>query len=473
MKRFNVSRILLITGLLLAISTTVAGAEQVLLGFSQTDDVSAAVTDLGGSTVKLYQRLKIALVELPEGQLQNVKVKKGVRFAESNASTYQLATIMPWNIEKVSAPLVWQSNIDGRNVRVAVMDTGIDAAHRDLAVDLLSYTALGIDGDALVDVNGHGTHVAGIVAALDNETGVWGVAPAARLFSIKVLNDDGSGTVSALIDGLQWAIDNNIQIVNISLGTKKDSQALREAVEDADDQGLLLVAAAGNAGNNGANNDSVQFPAAYAPVIAVGALDRYDVRATLSATGPALDIMAPGIDIISTWTGVNAYRAGSGTSCAAPHVSGTAALVWAVNPFWTNRQVREQILNSAVPVGDGNPIRYGRGRVDAAAAVGLVSAPTVAGEIAASASTEPSKSGVTINVRAAAGGQALSGAVIALTVRTPSGASFAVNGYTDDNGLAVFAWHIRTQDGKGTYNVRAQVDKAGYVGTVATVSFAN
>lgn len=447
-------------------------AERVLLGYEQFDEVASALSAVNGQQLKHFSRIRVVLAELPEGKITDLKQNKGIRYAESDAYTRASQTIMPWNITHINAPLVWQQT-NGRQVRVAVLDTGIDAAHRDLMVDLTkSYTATGITGSALSDVNGHGTHVAGIIAALDNETGVWGVAPAARLYSVKVLDDTGAGTVSDLIDGIQWAIQNGMQIVNISLGTKKESQALREAVEDAYDAGLLLIAAAGNGGNKPGQSDNIEYPAAYASVMAVGAVDRYDIRASFSATGAALDIVAPGVDIVSTWTGGNAYRSISGTSAAAPHVSGVAALIWAYNSTWNNRQVREQILATTRPVGDGDPFRYGRGRVDAAAAIGSPNQqPIPMGNITANAQVQRLEKDMQIIISAWADGVVLSGAVVTLTVRTPVGSNYSVNGYTDETGVARFSMRIRPKDGTGTFTIRAQVDKAGCVGAVTTTEF--
>lgn len=470
MHRIKIIGIMVLACLL--VTAMPVAAEQVLLGYEQYDEVAPALAAVKGEQLKHFSRIRAVLAELPEGKLADLKQKKGIRFAENDAPTRSLQTYMPWNITHINSPLVWEQT-DGRQVRVAVLDTGIDAAHRDLMVDLTkSYTAIGIEGSALNDIYGHGTHVAGIIAALDNDTGVWGVAPAARLYSVKVLDDYGIGTVSALIDGIQWAVENNIQILNISLGTKKESQALREAVEDAYDAGLLLVAAAGNGGNKPGQSDNVEYPAAYAPVIAVGAVDYYDIRASFSATGSALEIMAPGVDIVSTWTGGNAYRSISGTSAAAPHVSGVAALVWAYNSSWNNRQVREQILATATPVGDGNPFRYGRGRVDAAAAIGAPGQPpAVMGNITAFVQTQRLDKDIQITVNASINGAALSGGIVTLTVRTPVGTNYVVKGYTDDTGLARFKMRVKPKDGTGVFTARAQVEKAGCVGAVTIAEF--
>jgi len=482
--RFRKAFILLLSMWLLLSSGSLA--DRALLGFEANQDAASALAEVGGQTIKVYPHTRMMLVEVPEGQLDKLKKKKGIRFAEADAVTRKFDTVT-WNVEAIGAPLAWQVT-QGGAIKVAVLDTGIDVQHDDIHV-YGGYTAEGIFGDPLADYDGHGTMVAGVIAALNNNAGIYGVAPQAALYSVKVLDDSGSGTVSALIDGIYWAINNGIHIVNMSLGTKTDSQALRETVEAAYDAGLLLVAAAGNTGNKPGNNDCVQYPAAYAPVIAVGAVDKSDVRASFSATGPSLDIVAPGVGVISAWPSTlviatNGYATASGTSMAAPHVTGTAALIWAKNRHWSNSQVQEHLLLTAKTVGDGNANRYGRGRVDAAAALGIGGDAAIPETMAATVNTvfaNKNKVEITVTVQAAAGGSGqsggatittpLSGAVISLTVYTPAGTNYNVKGYTDKNGRALFTWHVRNKDGMGVYQVRAQVSKAGYIDAVTTGHF--
>ena len=223
---------------------------------------------------------------------------------------------LPWGVDRIDAEWAWSAST-GAGVNIAVVDTGIDKDHPDLTV------AGGVNcgrGPAKKwdDDNGHGTHVAGTIAALDNEIGVVGVAPEASLWAVKVLDRNGSGYVSDVIEGLDWCVDNGMQVVNISLGTNSDIQSLHDAC-DAAAVGLLLVAAAGNDGA------AVDYPAAYGSVIAVAAVDSTDTRPDWSSYGDAIELAAPGVDIYSTWKG-GGYETHSGTSMSAPHVSGTLAL---------------------------------------------------------------------------------------------------------------------------------------------------
>jgi len=235
---------------------------------------------------------------------------------------------MAWGVNRIDAEWAWSTST-GRGITVAVIDTGIDARHPDLAANMAGginfvrrSASKGADPNAWADDNGHGTHVAGIIAALNNSIGVVGVAPDAHLYAIKVLNRSGSGYVSDIITGLQWCLVTGVQVANMSLSTNTDVPSLHDACDLAASGGVILVAAAGNDGA------AVDYPAAYPSVIAVGATDRTDARASWSSFGPELDLAAPGVSIKSTWKD-SGYAWASGTSMAAPHVAGTLALALA------------------------------------------------------------------------------------------------------------------------------------------------
>ena len=250
-----------------------------------------------------------------------------------NAARLAAMSVHPeirWNINRVHAPAAWDMtegcDKDGDCVKVAIIDTGIDSNHPDLVgkVDggysAITKTEKPADYQ---DDNGHGTHVSGTVAALRDGKGVVGVAPKARLYAVKVLDSDGSGELSDVIDGLVWAAKNGMQIANLSLGSPSDSAALHRAVRYAKGCGVIIVAAAGNA-----NGGAVAFPAAYPEVIAVAASDADDQFASFSSRGPQVKFIAPGADIVSDKLG-GGLIAHDGTSMAAPHVAGLAALAMA------------------------------------------------------------------------------------------------------------------------------------------------
>ena len=220
-----------------------------------------------------------------------------------------------------------------------------------------------------MDDNGHGTHVAGTVAAIENGTGVVGVAPEASIYALKILGANGSGSYSDVIAALQWCVDNGIQVTNNSYGSSGDPGTLTKAAFDNSyAAGVLHVAAAGNSGNSRGTGDKVIYPARWASVIAVAATDSSDRRASFSSTGPDVELAAPGVAINSTKLG-GGYVLMSGTSMASPHVAGVAALVIASGIANTNDEVRQQLTATADDLGAaGRDTWYGFGLVNAAMA---------------------------------------------------------------------------------------------------------
>ncbi len=227
--------------------------------------------------------------------------------------------VTPWGITRIHADEAWGTST-GTGVKVAVIDTGISTSHPDLVV------AGGVNevnpAKSFNDDNGHGSHVAGIIAAKDNSLGVVGVAPDASLYAVKVLDRNGSGWVSDIIAGLDWSVANGMQVANMSLGTSSDVTSFHEAIISAYAAGLTIVAAAGN---SGPASNSVEYPAKYSEVLAISAIDSSNSIASWSSNGPEVDLAAPGVSIYSTYKG-SGYTTLSGTSMAAPHVTGTVAL---------------------------------------------------------------------------------------------------------------------------------------------------
>jgi subtilisin family serine protease len=249
-------------------------------------------------------------------------------------------------------------------VKVAVLDTGIDVKHPDLRV---AGGASFVKGSkSYSDDNGHGTHVAGIIAALDNEIGVVGVAPGAELYAVKVLNKQGSGFISWVVAGIEWSISNEMQVISMSLGSTSDSTTLHDVITLAYSRGIVLVAAAGN---SGPGENTVEYPAKYGEVIAVGATDADDNVASWSSRGSELELAAPGVSIYSTYKG-GTYATLSGTSMACPHVTGTVALILQKNPCLTPNEVRGILRGSAENLGsEGWDSTYRYGLVNAFEAV--------------------------------------------------------------------------------------------------------
>ncbi|MGA1848192.1 MAG: S8 family peptidase [Thermoplasmatota archaeon] len=280
----------------------------------------------------------------------------------SDGGSTQPAQKLPWGVDRIDAELV---SFTGKEIKVAVLDTGIDSDHPDLNVaGGINFIQSGrtVDPSKWDDDNGHGTHVAGTIGALDNDIGVVGVAPGVSLYAVKVLDRRGSGSLTGVINGIKWAADNGMDIISMSLSTDYDYQELEDACDYAFNMGVVIVAAAGNDGS------SVDYPAAYSSVIAVSATTSSDSLAYFSNRGNQIELSAPGVNIESTWID-GGYNTISGTSMACPHVSGVAALVLEWDGTLSPSGVRNS-LRDAENLGDdsGWDNFFGYGLVDAQAA---------------------------------------------------------------------------------------------------------
>jgi subtilisin len=316
-----------------------------------------------------YNLLPVALVELTDKQFNGLSHHPKIKAVEYNAEVKALGQTVPWGIPHVQGTNSHSAGYTGSGVKVAILDTGIDKTHEDLSANVKGGYSVFTDAensDPYNDGNGHGTHVSGTVAGLNNTLGVIGVAYDADLYAVKVLDNGGSGSYAGIAEGIEWAVNNDMDIINMSLGGSSDSSILEEWCNTAYNSGLLVVAAAGNSGNKGGKNDSVGYPAKYESVIAVAAIDKNNNRASFSSTGPAVELSAPGVDVLSTVPG-NQYDSYNGTSMASPHVAGVAALVWAAKPGLSNVQLRQLLRDTAVNLGSSN--QYGYGLVQALDAI--------------------------------------------------------------------------------------------------------
>lgn len=282
------------------------------------------------------------------------------------AVLHALAETVDWGLSALHVPAHWQAT-RGQGIRVAVLDTGIDAVHPDLAGALDDARDFTASRSGVVDRVGHGTHVAGIIGARRNDGGVIGVAPECRLLIAKVLGDDGSGTSDRVAAGIDWACDQGADVISLSLGSPEPSVELRSAVERAAARDKFLICAAGNSGRP----NSVDFPARWPETIAVGAVDRDGRVTSFSSRGEEVDVCAPGQDILSTYPN-GQYAKLSGTSMAAPFVSGVAALLLAkhraqggATPVATHAQLVEHLVRTATDAGPaGKDPNYGYGLVN-------------------------------------------------------------------------------------------------------------
>jgi minor extracellular protease Epr len=263
-----------------------------------------------------------------------------------------------WGLRKVGGPAAWDRHVGTPDTVVAVLDTGVDALHPDLAGNVLpGYDATLRTAGGMLDLNGHGTHVAGTIAALtDNDRGVAGMCWQCAILPVKVLSSTGSGSLSDVAAGIVWAADNGADVINMSLGGTSTMSLLHAAVQYAASLDVVLVASAGNDGVT-----TVNYPAGYPEVIAVASSTSEDTRSSFSNHGSWVDVAAPGSSIASTVPG--GYGGMSGTSMAAPHVAGAAALLRSFVPGATAASARTALEDTAVHVGSW--VEHGRIDVDA------------------------------------------------------------------------------------------------------------
>ena len=258
-----------------------------------------------------------------------------------------------WAEQLLRLPQWWRSS-EGEGIRVAVLDTGVDADHPDLEDAIVS--AQDFTGEGVEDLNGHGTHCAGIIAARRNGVGFVGTAPRAELLIAKVLSNQGSGQLDWIADGIDWAVAEGAQIISLSLGSMGDSPALFEAVHAALAKGVIVICAAGNSGSLFSN--AVGYPGRYGSVITVAAHDANGQPSGFSSRGAEIDFMAPGEDIWSTYS-EGGYARLSGTSMATPFVAGLAALILSYHrqgrahrtPIGSNEDMKRHLLSMAAHPG--------------------------------------------------------------------------------------------------------------------------
>ncbi|MDQ0482478.1 S8 family peptidase [Guptibacillus hwajinpoensis] len=287
-------------------------------------------------------------------------IEKDVEVQGQNLSLPSSIQKSPWGVNKIKADKVHEVlDKRGDGVKIAVLDTGIDIDHEDLNV--YGGTTVLEEGFSYDDDNGHGTHVAGIISALDNEIGVVGVAPNSQLYAVKVLDRFANGSYSNIIEGINWAVDNGMDIVTMSLGGETPSKSLKKAMKYAEKKGLILIASAGNNGDVGGKDGSITFPAKFKEVISVGASDIDNSLSPYSSTGKELDFVAPGVDILSTFNN-GSYIEYSGTSMAAPHVTGTIALMLQKNQNIIQKDAVKILQENSIYLGDS--FYFGNGLIN-------------------------------------------------------------------------------------------------------------
>ena len=372
-------------------------------GIGAFDKVSGIATAKGvhiGVSSSNTGLLTLKASDVNDALLKEIAAVPGVQDIASELKARTLYTPndqslnLQWGLQAIDAYRAWDITTGSHSVVVGELDTGVDWNNPDLVANMWN-DSQGYHGYNFIannhipmddNVNSyddtgawmpntftyHGTHVAGVIAAqINNAMGVAGMAQV-RLMAVKVMNDSGEGTDVTVAEGLNWAVDHGANIVTMSLGVDGLSTVLQNAVTYASQHGVVMIAASGNSGDS-----HVSYPASYPQVIAVGAVDESNRRASFSNWGLGLELMAPGVNVYST-KGSSGYQYLSGTSTAAPYVAGVVGLMLSVNPALTSVRIRDVLNSTATDLSTtGYDVSTGWGIVDAFRAVENVSGPTV------------------------------------------------------------------------------------------------
>ena len=340
--------------------------QQITFAKSQSKDIKRVIvkfksgqldqeSKINKKNVKRQQKLNdkdLHVIEADDIIIENLKKDNNIELVEEDSLVKVSSEKITWNIEKIKAPQLQSQGYSGEAIKVAVFDTGIDVQNNDLRV--IGGESFIEDVNDYYDDNGHGTAVAGVLSALKNSSGLIGAAPNIDLYAVKVLDNNGNGFYSDIIEGIQWSIDNHMDILVMSFGGNKYSRILEDVINNANEHNILIIAASGNEGTTG----NINYPAKYDKVICVGATDYNNEIAAFSNKGPEIDIVAPGVDIETTYLNGTSVKM-DGTSFSVPHVAGVAAQLWSSKRSLTNKQVRNLLYKSATYLGDNTTFGYG------------------------------------------------------------------------------------------------------------------
>lgn len=448
--------------------------DELLVGFrggvSETD-ADDAHRSAGARKIATLQGLNVHRVAVSGGSLEDTERALArdprVKFVERNRQLSPSFTVndpsfgSEWHLPKISAPTAWDISPGAAGITVAVVDSGVDGTHPDLASRMVPGYNFYSNNTDTSDVHGHGTWVSGTVAAAGNNgIGVSGVAWQARIMPVRVSDSSGVAYISAIANGIMWAADHGARVVNASFSGMASSPTITNAAQYARTRGTVLVASAGNCGCVDATAENVY-------VLSVGATDQSDNLASFSSRGNYVDVSAPGVGIVTTGKG-GTYVSASGTSFSSPIVAGIVALMLKVNGALTPADVATLIKANADDRGTaGWDQGFGYGRVNAYRAV------------AAAAGSLPAPDGVapTVSITAPTAGATVSG-VATLSVAASDNAGVSrvdlyVDGAffgSDTTAPYSFSWDTRNATNGGHAVVAKAVDAAGNVGTSATIS---
>ncbi len=418
-----------------------------------------------GGKVKLSMRHNLAVAaELTEKQRKRLEKNPNIEYVEVDRIRRFMAQDVPYGISQVQADQVDDSvaSAAAGGKKVCVIDSGLELPHEDMGTlgDTINGTNDSGTGNWYDNGGPHGTHVAGTIAALDNGFGVRGVIGSdPNLHIVKVFNSSGWGYSSSLVSAIETCADNGADVVNMSLGGGGSSQTEANAMQNLYNQGVLLVAAAGNDGSAYSSTDPMSYPASYNAVMSVAAVDSSKNLASFSQKNSQVEIAGPGVDVLSTYpegTGQQGnYGTMSGTSMASPHVAGVAALVWSHHPTCSAQEIRSVLNNTAQDLGAaGRDVKFGYGLAQSKDAIDYIDANGCDGSGGGGGDPEPPTDNELSNGQTVSNLSATTGDSLYYTLNVPAGAtdlSFNINGGSGDADLYV---RFGSQPTQSSYDCR-------------------
>ncbi|OGD53163.1 hypothetical protein A3K80_04500 [Candidatus Bathyarchaeota archaeon RBG_13_38_9] len=356
---------------------------QVLIMFKQ-DHQPDLIRNMEGQVKYECRRQPALLAEIHIDQIDDLLLNPEIEYITQDLPIKTTQQITPWGIEKIGTLPVQATGKNGSGINITILDTGIDTDHPDLSyVFGFDFSDLLMDDADPEDFSGHGTHIAGIIAAQNNDIGVFGIAPGSNLYILKVFTDDGEGRYSSAVEAIEWCMGtyndtidgNEIHIISMSWGSEVNlgDPGIEPWINEAYNLGIILVGSAGNDVNSTGTGDNIIYPARYENVISISAINEEDQRPTFSSTGPSVELAAPGSNIISTF--IDGYATLAGTSMSCAHVSGSIALLLNsdvptdydtnTNGNWDPAEVRNILHDTADDIGqEGKDQQFGYGLVN-------------------------------------------------------------------------------------------------------------
>lgn len=342
--------------------------ERIIVGFENEIDLSV-LENVQADVHHQFSSIPAIAVTVPKGEQEALQQLPQVKWVQQDGVVKTESQQESWGYTHVKPPKAIETGYTGKGVKIAIIDTGVNAQHPDLHI-AGGVSFIG-NRTSYKDAFGHGTQVAGVIGALNNDIGIVGIAPEASIYAVRALDDNGFGNQMNVIAGIDWAIEHKMDIINLSLTTKQDSYALKKVLAKAYEKGILIVAASGNTKVPLPEGTDVLYPARYPSVIAVGSIDEDHLYSSFSYTGESLEITAPGSYILTTShvlkdTGEGDYIVTHGTSIATPFVAGVLALYKEAFPELDHKEIRRMMQINALDLGTpGKNKEYGYGLIQA------------------------------------------------------------------------------------------------------------